>query len=252
MSLTPYTQTLVAAGSALADGAALVDTYDIPTRGRGGLIVTHDISAIGVGHSFVTSADITLPVVIDTTHDQFGFGGATTHDFLIPHGSYATLAALAVAINASTNDEDNAGALFSTLAVASADPNGTGLRFTAVPSGVDTTAFSTGVENDALAKLGITNGWTIAHTEAAGGDASCSVVIDICGKDEASGKFYSILTGAAQTTVSTKVLQVHPHMDSVNNLVAAAQLPANVRVVVTRATDDSYTRSLGYQLTAST
>jgi hypothetical protein len=249
MSLTPYTTTLE--NGAVAQGAALVDNYDFATRGRGGLIVVHDISAIGVGHSFVTSADITLPVVVvAATNDQFEFNEV---EYIVAPGSYATLAALATAVTAATKDEDfGASPAFSTLVLVTADPNGTGLRFTAVPSGVDVLAFGTGAENDVLAALGITDGWTIAHTEAAGADASCSVVIDIQGKDEASGKFYAILTGAAQTTVSTKVLQVHPHMDSVGNLVMAAQLPANVRIVVTRATDDSYTRTLGIQLTAST
>ncbi len=249
MSLTPYTQTLVAAGSAVAAGAGLVDTYDIATRGRGGLIVGHDITVAGVGKSFVTSADITLPVVIDATHDQFEFNEL---EYTIAHASYATLATLAAAVTAAANDVDNVGATFASVVLCTADPNGTGLRFTAVPSGVDTLAFGTGAENDALAKLGITDGWTIAHTEAGGTDNVLSVVVKIQGKDEASGKFYDILSGAAQTGVSTSILQVHPHMDAVSNLVAASQLPANVRIVVTRATDNVYTRSLGYQLTAST
>jgi hypothetical protein len=40
-------------------------------------------------------------------------------------------------------------------------------------------------------------------------------------------------------------------MDSVTNLVQASQLPANIRISITRATDNSYTRTIGLQLTAA-
>lgn len=245
MSLSPYTTTL--ASGAAGDQAA-TETYDIATRGRKGLVLVTDVTAIGNGHSYVTSADITLPVVIDSTHNQFGYGGATTHDFILPSGTYTTIAQLVAAFATIANDEDNVGGAWATLVTVSADPNGTGLRFTSVPSGVNTTAFSTGVENDCLGLLGLTNAWTIAHTQPAGADGAFSETITIQGKDEASGKFYTILTAAAVSTVSTQVLQVHPQMTAVNNLVANALLPANIRVSIAHTTSNSITRTRGLQL----
>jgi hypothetical protein len=94
------------------------------------------------------------------------------------------------------------------------------------------------------------NGLLLVHNITAVA-VSASVVIGIWGKDEASGQFYLLLTSAAQTTVSTLVLQVHPYMDAVAGLVASGQLPAAVRVVVTHAAGNSYTRTLGLQLTSA-
>ncbi len=125
-------------------------------------------------HAYVRATTApSLPVTIDSTHNQFGYGGATTHDWIIASGTYSTIQALADAVNAAIGDEDNtdgggvAGAgVFSSVCVCSvsrSDP--TKLLFTAVPAGVVTLTFTTGVENDCLARLIVTTA-----TAMAGGD----------------------------------------------------------------------------------
>lgn len=238
MSLSPYTSTL--ASGARADSAT--ETYDVETRGRKGLVLVSDVTAIGNGHSFVTGADVTLPYVSSAgSNTSFKFN---TVEYTLPAGTYSTLATLAAAVNGALASAVR----FDTVVTVSVDPNGTGLRFTNVASGVHAEAFAAGTTHDALATLGITAAWTIAHTEAAGADASFSQTITILGVDPVSGKTWTILAGAAQATVSTQVLQVHPAMVAVTNLVANALLPATVRVSITHTTDDSITRTLAVQL----
>ncbi len=246
MSLSPYTSTL--ASGARAD--ATTETYDVPTRGRRGLILFTDVTAIGNGSSFVTSAALVFPLTITVgVNDQFGYGGATTHDFIVAPGVYATPADLATAVTAAAIDEDNVGAAFSTFVLVTAEPGSLALRFTSVPTGVNTTAFSTGVEHDGLAALGITNAWTIAHTQAAGADGAYSETTSVLGVDPASGKTWTILTAAALSTVASQVLQVDPWINPVDaNLDAAEPLPATVRISTTHTSDNSVTRTRSIQL----
>lgn len=235
MGLTPYTDT--PASGVRADSTT--ETYDYGTRGRRGLILVTDVTAIGNGNSFVQSAAVTLPVtVVAATNDDFVFNG---NHYVIAPGTYTTLATLAAAVGAALHSAT----AFSTLVTVTA--SGTGLLFTNVATGVHAEVFATGT-HDALAQLGITNGWTIAHTEAAGADGAYSQTVSILGKDEASGKFYTILDGAAMTGVATQVLQVHPEMTASANVVANVQLPANIRVQITHTTNNGVTRTVGLQL----
>lgn len=238
MALFPVTSTL--SSGAYADTAT--ETYDIPTIGHSGLLFVSDVTAIGTGQSFVTSADITLPVVIDGSHKSFNYNSVV---YTIALGTYSTLATLAAAIGAATASSATP---FSTVVTVAADPNGTGLRYTSVPTGVNVLVFNTGTTNDCIARIGLTDGWTISHSEAAGADASASQTITIKGKDEASGKYYDILVAAAQTTVSTKILRVFPGALASANLIANDVLPANVRISISHTTDDAVTRTLGLQL----
>lgn len=236
MALSPFTASL--ASGARADSAT--ETFDVPTRGRKGLVLVTDVTAIGNGHSFVQGAAVTLPLVVGTnSQSQFVYDGDT---YTIANGTYSTLAALATAVGAATKTGPVA---FSTVVTVTA--SGTGLLFTSVPSGVNAKVFGVGT-HDALVLLGLTDTWTIAHTEAAGTDASYSQTVTISGVDPISGKTWTILAGAAMTTVSTQLLQVHPAMTAAANAVANALLPATVRITITHTTDDSITRTVAIQL----
>lgn len=241
MPLSPYTKTLLDAGS-VSDGVTLVQDFDLSTLGRAGLILNHDITALGNGHSYVDGAAVTLPLtVVAATNDTFKFN---SNEYTVAPGTYTTTAALAAAINASLHSA----ARFDVVVTVTAKDS-THLRFTNVASGVHAEAFAVGT-TDVLVSLGITAAWTIAHTGAAGSDGSASLVIVVKGKDEVSGKFYTILTAAAHTDVTTRTLFVGPSIVASAAVAATAYLPENIRVEVTAATTNVVTHSLGVQLPA--
>ncbi len=78
--------------------------------------------------------------------------------------------------------------------------------------------------------------------------AGPSVTLEIDGKDAASGKYYSILTGAAVTTVSTNVYTVYPGLTASANVAANDVLPHTWRVKVTANNSNSGTYSVGASL----
>ena len=78
--------------------------------------------------------------------------------------------------------------------------------------------------------------------------SSPSVTLEIDGKDAASGKYYSILTGAAVTTVSTNVYTVYPGLTASANAVANDILPHTWRIKVTANNANSGTYSVGASL----
>jgi len=237
MALSPYGQTLASGARALVD----TETYTVPTRGRKGLVLVTDVTAIGNGQSFVEGATITLPVVIDATHKSFNYNAIV---YTIALATYSTLADLATAIGAATAASATP---FSTVVTTSVV--GDHLRFTSVPTGVNAQVFAVGTTNDVLTTAtGLTTTWTIARTSAAGADGAFSQTISVLGVDDASGKTWTILAAAAQSTVSTKVLQVHPQMADSANLVAAALLPSSIVVSITHTTNNSVTRTHGISL----
>lgn len=244
MGLSPFVSQLDS-GNPYGDTAT--ETFVVPTHGQRAMVLVVDVTAIGTGKSYVTSAAVALPLTITAgSNDQFEYNEL---EYLIPAGTYTTAAALATAVTAATNDEDNVGAAFNTLVLVTAEPGApTKLRFTSVATGVNTLAFGTGAEHDGLAGLGITDGWTIAHTEAAGADNAYSQTVSILGVDPVSGKTWTILAGVAMSTVTTQILQVSPDMVAVNNLVANSLLPATVNVQITHTTNNSVTRTVGLQL----
>lgn len=75
-----------------------------------------------------------------------------------------------------------------------------------------------------------------------------SVTLEIDGKDPASGKYYSILTGAAVTTVSTNVYTIYPSLSAVANSVSNDVLPHTWRVKVVSNNSNSGTYSVGASL----
>lgn len=76
-----------------------------------------------------------------------------------------------------------------------------------------------------------------------------SVTLTINGKDSASGKYYSILSGAAVTTNSTNRYRVGPNVTAAANSVAQDYLPDTIQLVVTANNANSATYSLGYSVT---
>jgi len=78
--------------------------------------------------------------------------------------------------------------------------------------------------------------------------ASASIVLTIEGKDPASDNYYTILTSAAVTSVSTNIYRVHPDLTPAANLIVNDFIPKTFRITVTHADADSMTYSVGYSL----
>lgn len=73
-----------------------------------------------------------------------------------------------------------------------------------------------------------------------------SVTLTIEGKDSASGKYYTILAGAAVTTNSTNRYRVGPTLAAAANSVAQDYLPRVFRITVTANNANAATYSVGY------
>ena len=69
------------------------------------------------------------------------------------------------------------------------------------------------------------------------------------GKDEVSGKYYTILASAALSTVSTTVLRIYPGLTAAANLVASSVVPKTFRVsVAITGTTPAVTATVGVAL----
>jgi hypothetical protein len=75
--------------------------------------------------------------------------------------------------------------------------------------------------------------------------ATPSIVVTVQGKDNVSGKYYTILASAAITGTGTTVLRVYPGVAAVANLAISDVLPRTWRVSVVAADADSITYSVG-------
>lgn len=75
-----------------------------------------------------------------------------------------------------------------------------------------------------------------------------TVTLTIQGKDETSGKYYTILAGAAQSAVGTVVMRVYPGLSATANLTANDVLPRNWRVNVAHSAATNFTYSVGAAL----
>lgn len=73
-----------------------------------------------------------------------------------------------------------------------------------------------------------------------------SVTLTIEGKDSASGKYYTILAGAAATAVATTRYRVGPTLAAAANSVAQDYLPRVFRITVTANNANPVTYSVGY------
>lgn len=72
-----------------------------------------------------------------------------------------------------------------------------------------------------------------------------SVTLSVQGKDVASGKYYTILTGAAVVTNSTNVYRIYPGLTAVANTTVSDILPRTWRVVVTANNANATTYTVG-------
>ena len=75
-----------------------------------------------------------------------------------------------------------------------------------------------------------------------------SVTLTIQAKDEASGKYYTLLAGAAVTTNSTNIYKVYPGLTAAANAVASDVLTPTFRILVTANNANAATYSVGYAL----
>lgn len=75
-----------------------------------------------------------------------------------------------------------------------------------------------------------------------------SVTVVIQGKDQASGQYYTILSGAAVTTNTTNVYTVYPGVTATANVAANDVLPATWRVQVTANNANAATYTVGASL----
>lgn len=72
-----------------------------------------------------------------------------------------------------------------------------------------------------------------------------SVVFTVQGKDDLSGKYYTMLASAAITATGTTVLRIFPGMTAAANVAANDVLPRTWRVNAVHADADSITYSVG-------
>lgn len=75
-----------------------------------------------------------------------------------------------------------------------------------------------------------------------------SVTLTIQGKDGASGKYYTLLAGAAVITNSTNVYTVYPSLPATANVSANDVLPKTWRILVTANNANATTYTVGATL----
>jgi hypothetical protein len=80
--------------------------------------------------------------------------------------------------------------------------------------------------------------------------ATGNLTVTIQGKDQASGKYYTILASAALAATGTTVLRVYPGMTAAANVATNDILPATWRVQAVMAGGGSVTATIGGSLLA--
>lgn len=78
--------------------------------------------------------------------------------------------------------------------------------------------------------------------------ATLLLTLSIEGKDPASGKYVSLMSGASVTGVATNMYVLHPAITETANVDAAVPLPATWRIKVTHGNATSTTYTVGYSL----
>lgn len=73
-----------------------------------------------------------------------------------------------------------------------------------------------------------------------------SVTLTIQGKDVASGKYYTLLAGAAVVSNATFIYTVYPGLTAVGNLTATDVLPAVWRILCTANNANPTTYTVGF------
>lgn len=72
-----------------------------------------------------------------------------------------------------------------------------------------------------------------------------TITVTIQGKDEVSGKYYTLLAGAAQVATATIIMRVFPGATAAANLAANDSLPEYWRVSVAHSAASNFTYSVG-------
>lgn len=108
----------------------------------------------------------------------------------------------------------------------------------ALITGTAATATVTGTDQTNYNARGVVVVYDCTAVTAAG-----SFTVSIQGKDAASGKYYTILTGAARSTTGTDVLTIYPGVTVAANTAVSTVLPRVWRVVATynSGTDQTFT-----------
>lgn len=75
-----------------------------------------------------------------------------------------------------------------------------------------------------------------------------SITVTIQGKDAVSGKYFTLLAGAAVTTVTTNRYKVSPDLAAVANVTAQDHVTPTFRILVTHNNANTITYSVGAQL----
>ena len=101
--------------------------------------------------------------------------------------------------------------------------NLTGLILNAASASVN------GADLDNLSAVGGT--FTVDITAISGAGAAATFTVQ--GKDELSGKYYTILASAALNATGTTVLRVYPGLTASANVTATSILPRTIRVICT-------------------
>lgn len=121
-------------------------------------MATPTVGSPGDNKAFIDGTAVTLPVVVDSTHNQIEYN---EQEYVVASATYVYLDKLIAALNASIQVGD-ASRLDTTLVV-SASPYTLGaLRFTAKAAGANTNTVGTGASNDLLARLGIGDATALA------------------------------------------------------------------------------------------
>ena len=72
------------------------------------------------------------------------------------------------------------------------------------------------------------------------------LTLSVQGKDPASGKYVTLFTGAAVSTISTTTYVVYPGITETANVDASVPIPEVFRIAIAVADADSATYSVGY------
>jgi hypothetical protein len=107
----------------------------------------------------------------------------------------------------------------------------------AIPAGATTTQTSPDFGNSSARGLTVILDMTTVGTG--------SVTLSIQGKDRTSGKYYTLLTGAAVTTNVTNRYTIYPGYPVVANVSANEVLPAIWRIVCTANNANAATYTVG-------
>jgi len=111
-----------------------------------------------------------------------------------------------------------------------------------IPAGATTTQTSPDFNNSGARGVAVVLDMTNVGTG--------SVTLTIQGKDKASGKYYTLLAGAAVTTNSTNRYRVHPQAPVTANVSANDALPTTWRIQVVANNANAATYSVGATLLA--